>query len=241
VAIPVRRKLAVNKCRNCPEECKTYDNRVKERVLAWTSSQKSLSAWVNKRKKTMKKIQMAIMAVALVIAAQAQASFFDITFTDGGNNVGNGVLTATDNGNGTWNVTAASFTVTAGAASGNYSLVPNPNAPNPVNSGTYANMYYTYDNQATYPGTPYLNANGLLLSSGGATPSILGIWGNSSTDYEFAGTVYPYPNYPGTVDVHGIVTLTPSAVPEPTTMIAGALLLLPFGASTLRMLRRRTA
>ncbi len=33
-----------------------------------------------------------------------------------------------------------------------------------------------------------------------------------------------------------------SAVPEPTTMIAGALLLLPFGASTLRMLRKnRTA
>ena len=31
------------------------------------------------------------------------------------------------------------------------------------------------------------------------------------------------------------------AVPEPTTIIAGALLLLPFGASTLRMLRRRTA
>jgi hypothetical protein len=27
-------------------------------------------------------------------------------------------------------------------------------------------------------------------------------------------------------------------VPEPTTMIAGALLLLPFGASTLRMLRK---
>jgi hypothetical protein len=33
-----------------------------------------------------------------------------------------------------------------------------------------------------------------------------------------------------------------SAVPEPTTVIAGALLLLPFGASTLRMLRKnRTA
>jgi hypothetical protein len=31
------------------------------------------------------------------------------------------------------------------------------------------------------------------------------------------------------------------AVPEPTTMVAGALLLLPFGASTLRILRRRTA
>jgi hypothetical protein len=32
-----------------------------------------------------------------------------------------------------------------------------------------------------------------------------------------------------------------TAVPEPTTMIAGVLLLLPFGASTLRRLRRRTA
>ena len=31
------------------------------------------------------------------------------------------------------------------------------------------------------------------------------------------------------------------AVPEPTTMIAGALLLLPFGASTIRVLRRRAA
>jgi hypothetical protein len=30
-----------------------------------------------------------------------------------------------------------------------------------------------------------------------------------------------------------------SSVPEPTTMIAGALLLLPFGASTLRILRKR--
>jgi len=37
-------------------------------------------------------------------------------------------------------------------------------------------------------------------------------------------------------------SLPPSVVPEPSTMLAGALLLLPFGASTLRILRRnRTA
>jgi len=30
-------------------------------------------------------------------------------------------------------------------------------------------------------------------------------------------------------------------VPEPTTLIAGALLLLPFGASTLRLLRKNRA
>jgi hypothetical protein len=40
------------------------------------------------------------------------------------------------------------------------------------------------------------------------------------------------------VEVKGVA---PVPVPEPTTMIAGALLLLPFGASTLRILRRNRA
>jgi hypothetical protein len=37
------------------------------------------------------------------------------------------------------------------------------------------------------------------------------------------------------------LAIDPSFVPEPTTMIAGVLLLLPFGASTLRILRRNRA
>jgi len=37
------------------------------------------------------------------------------------------------------------------------------------------------------------------------------------------------------------VNLTITAVPEPTTIISGVLMLLPFGASTLRILRRRVA
>jgi hypothetical protein len=39
--------------------------------------------------------------------------------------------------------------------------------------------------------------------------------------------------------IDSYVSYTPNPVPEPTTMIAGALLLLPFGASTLRILRKR--
>ena len=35
--------------------------------------------------------------------------------------------------------------------------------------------------------------------------------------------------------------VTPTAVPEPATMVSGALLLLPFGASALRMLRKKVA
>jgi type VI secretion system secreted protein VgrG len=46
----------------------------------------------------------------------------------------------------------------------------------------------------------------------------------------------------GAVTLDGNVITVPTAVtavPEPTTLISGALLLLPFGASTLRILRRR--
>jgi hypothetical protein len=37
------------------------------------------------------------------------------------------------------------------------------------------------------------------------------------------------------------VSLTATAVPEPTTMVAGALLLLPIGMGTLRKLRKSQA
>jgi hypothetical protein len=47
----------------------------------------------------------------------------------------------------------------------------------------------------------------------------------------------------GTIDISQIEqSFEETAVPEPTTIIAGALLLLPFGASTVRILRKnRTA
>ena len=57
----------------------------------------------------------------------------------------------------------------------------------------------------------------------------------------------PYTIYTATNDSGGSFTyqITPqvhnAVVPEPTTMIAGALLLLPFGASTLRILRKSRA
>jgi hypothetical protein len=46
-------------------------------------------------------------------------------------------------------------------------------------------------------------------------------------------TAFPYPDMPPTTKVPS------SVVPEPSTIIAGALLLLPFGVSTLRILRRK--
>ena len=52
------------------------------------------------------------------------------------------------------------------------------------------------------------------------------------------------PNLTATVNLIAVVSPTDQnyvIVPEPATMIVGALLLLPFGFSTLRMMRRRAA
>jgi len=54
---------------------------------------------------------------------------------------------------------------------------------------------------------------------------------DSDVTFQF-GTALSEPSTPGG---------PPGVVPEPTTMIAGALLLLPFGMSTMRALRRRAA
>ena len=54
----------------------------------------------------------------------------------------------------------------------------------------------------------------------------------SSNDYDYNDETFVFSEVPS----HGPNT---SSVPEPTTVVAGALLLLPFGVSTLRILRNR--
>jgi choice-of-anchor C domain-containing protein len=66
----------------------------------------------------------------------------------------------------------------------------------------------------------------------------------TSTILEFQDTSAPAgtQQFPNTTPWGAVIdNVSLVAVPEPTTMIAGALLLLPFGVSTLRALRRRTA
>jgi hypothetical protein len=62
-------------------------------------------------------------------------------------------------------------------------------------------------------------------------------WGNGS----FLGDGFGYgdENFADVLVPSTGTSINISAVPEPTTMVAGALLLLPFGASTIRMLRKR--
>ena len=75
---------------------------------------------------------------------------------------------------------------------------------------------------------PFLTGNSVTFEAGSSGNLYFTINDDASGFY--------YPDNSGSLDVQLTV------VPEPTTMIAGALLLLPFGASTLRILRKtRTA
>ena len=184
------------------------------------------------------------MAAALVMAVQARASWYNITFNGSDVNfVGTGsqfipgtVTTANGQIDVANNMAISGFLdITAGDNKGHYALVP----------GSGSDTQFLWDD-AVYPGsTPFLSSTGGVLWWTMGTIEIE-MWYN--TDPRFGPTeLYalwgapPNSSQMGTdfdPTAFGTATLTP--VPEPTTIIAGALLLLPFGASTLRILRRKT-
>lgn len=91
-------------------------------------------------------------------------------------------------------------------------------------------------------GVVYPNATSVAFNNwGGAlTDGSVDIWNNSpgslGTSLSSPNFTGPSTSWPWSVPVFGAGTL--NAVPEPTTIISGVLMLLPFGASTLRILRR---
>jgi hypothetical protein len=201
------------------------DNRVKERFLAWTSNQKSLSARVKRRNKTMRKLQLTIMAAALVIAAQARATLCDITFTEA-NGGPTDAIGQIDVVNG---VAVSGFlNVSGGPKAGSYTLA------GPTTDGSFV-----WDNAVSIGSAPFLPGTGLVWTDGS---SEVNLWYNTDSQWGPTGTYGLWgapPNW--TPEAFGDATLTLAAVPEPTTLIAGALLLLPFGASTIRILRKKVA
>lgn len=173
------------------------------------------------------------MAVALVISVQARASLFDITFTSNdGSTIGSGWISGTPDGGGVYTATGGSFEITGNPAFSQlpYSLIPNPSAPNAALSPS---GFFIYDNQVLTGQNPFLSNPGLLFGGSGDGVEI-NLFSNGPSSPIPVGTYQLYQN--NGENLFGEATIT--AVPEATTMIAGALLLLPFGASTLRILRR---
>jgi len=88
---------------------------------------------------------------------------------------------------------------------------------------------FVHASNAALSGSPQDGADNLMLyaevTGGVINPGNVGTWTSLGNGWDKASDV--------NVQVYG------TAVPEPTTMVAGALLLLPFGARTLRMLRKK--
>ena len=96
-----------------------------------------------------------------------------------------------------------------------------------------------------FPVSPYNFTSGDVIAHYGNGIPFDNLTGTSSFDYPASppsvGDVLAYPGTYGGPSAR-VYSIAVTVVPEPTTMIAGALLLLPFGPSTLRILRKhRTA
>ena len=230
----------------------------------------------------MKKLQLAIIAAALVIAAQANASISISSLNTGAGQYGVNYTPPGGFSDPNWTVSLDSSTGTppGGNPTGTAYLVPNNigfpfgywidndststwitySSPTQTGGDTTADTFrYEMKFTAAGTGTDYVrwlsdNTSSLFLNNSligtrtdASNPD--GAWNlpfalslTSGTQYTVDVVVYNEPQGSGNptgarVEFTGNV----SAVPEPTTMIAGALLLLPFGASTIRILRRKNA
>ena len=88
-------------------------------------------------------------------------------------------------------------------------------------------------------GGPVIATSQLDITSSNSTGPQLTVNPGRSTLYVTKDIVFGTTENGGLVSISQVTqTFTQTAVPEPSTVVAGALLLLPFGVSTLRILRK---
>ena len=170
------------------------------------------------------KITLVSLVLALDITAQADG-LYDITFSDGGANVGFGQLNVQSGF-----AIGGFFNVTSGAALGSFSLytaggtVAFPGfLPSPGNNFNYNNAVYLTLNPQFPATNPYVDGSGLLFTD--LSGNEINLWGNADGSYTFYGVINGIQYNPQAL---GVSTITP--VPEPSSLAAITLLLIPVGA-----------
>jgi hypothetical protein len=149
------------------------------------------------------------LAMFLTTTAKAQMAYYWVPYS------GNGVTTS-----GTLNVNAAGQVTSLVFYDGTYAIYTSFSALPPTLGGP-ANGYGTQvlgDNDIVLTGVSLLTGKDTLQWDPNGTP-LPTTEQNTQDAYNTQGDWVP--------------------VPEPSTLISGAMLLLPFGASTLRILRRK--
>ncbi len=170
-----------------------------------------------------------ITAASLLIACEARATLFGITFSAADGSAGTGQLTGTANGDGSYNVTSGQITIT-GSHAGVYSIA----STDPYNMWTTDNKIWPGQN-------PMLSYWGLLLANGSDEVNLYYDNGQANpAGYYFGGstgTTVWFPSSPGYA-----VSMEITVVPEPATIVAGvgtlALLLLGAGVHSKRSVLR---
>lgn len=166
-------------------------------------------------------------ALLAPLAAAAVNTTFQFTFAGGGN-AANGQIEATDLGDGRFLATSGDLSVTLGAATGSYSLLPG--GPESVLSPTGT---YFFDN-IVEPGAASVFTNGGLVFGGSGFE--INLYSVAPGEFKFDYFV----NGVNTIDpTTGTVAL--SAVPEVDSLLLGALGLSAVVAARVRERRRQRA
>ena len=192
------------------------------------------------------RIKLALMAVMSVMAAQANASWYDIVYTQTaetdlyGHANPPSVTDAVGQLNVVGNVAVAgSLQVLSGPDIGNYILVGNSiSTPGGASDGQFQfdDLVYPLLNNGGF-----LSAYGLLWSQSGSAGNSpeMNMWYNPFDQFDQPVASYSLWGLPPLYNPESWGTISISAVPEPTTIITGGLMLLPFGVSTVRFLRKK--
>ena len=167
-----------------------------------------------------------------VLTTQADAAIYAITFNDGKGNVGSGQINVLS-ANNSYYAASGYLDVTGGGASGIWTLyTARGNTPypgyiySPSGGYIYNNAVYVTRQNPQYPTTnPLLDDYGLLFTQNNGNE--LNLWGNANGTYTLGGNVGGWQNFNVSISFGG-TTITP--VPEPATILAALLLLVPIGA-----------
>jgi len=172
----------------------------------------------------MKIFKLITVLVLIAFAVNAKADgLYNITFTDGGANVGSGQIDVE-----TGYAMSGYFNVTAGLATGSYLLYTaggfggtyGSPLTSPSGQFVYDNAVYLASNPQFPISNPYLDLNGLLFTDGGGNE--VNLWANADnlTSYTFDAWIVGN----GYIDPNGIVgEFNLSQAPEPSPMMLGLL------------------
>ena len=187
------------------------------------------------------KTKLAIMAGAFSLAVQSQASIteFNLYFNDGVGDTLTGDLAVSYHSPGEYLATGGSLYLSSTSSpslDGTYALVPG-------GPGNNYQSVFVYDNILYYPGNPIVDFSGALVlqNSTGTYLNLFSDGGQNENNYALYTENQAL--WPQNVSIWSNETAPATAiltpVPESSTMLAGALMILPFGLSAIRIIRKR--